>query len=185
VPVNSLWNIGTGIADFTSGKTHDIRAVFGYSEAMRGKYLRSDDYDVIHKHLPEYGGDLNGLFNEVAEKEGIRYLMRHKDRLAKEYVLYSQFGGWDRHVNFLYTTLSKNEQRAEYIHDLYTASVGGKRDFATRNKALADGLTNEEMTHEEFMNRMALWEGLGVISKGVIEMFEAKRIGKFDEIYKF
>jgi hypothetical protein len=186
IPVNSLWNLGSGVEEFVSGETHDARALLGYSPAMRGQYSRSPDYGLIHKHMPSYGGSIATMFKEVAEKEGFAYLKRNKKRLQDEYVMYSMFGGNDRHVNFMYSSLRNNKQRAKYVYDLWKGSVPDTPARGpARNLALRDWTLPERLSEEEFNRRMMMWVAGGAIDKQVVEYFQAMKLGKFEELYEY
>jgi len=184
VPMDSPYKLAKGIMEYVSGETDDPRAIFGYSPYMRGAGDRSNFYGLVEKHSRSNGGDLGDAYDEVIEKEGRNYFIKNKEYIKKEYLINEQFGGYDRHVNYLKSPRVSSELKAEYMHDLYKVSVQGKRPVMRRNIATKDVFAPEELTNAEFEKRMGKWLAFGVISDTQYKMFAAKKTGDFEEMYK-
>jgi hypothetical protein len=182
IPTHSLYTLGSGIGDFIQGKTHDARALGGFSSTVLGKYERSLDYPLIHKNLPQYGGDLAGLYMDVIEDHDMGYFLRNKERLQKEYVMYSVYGSNHPHVNNLYSSLRTSDQRATYLDHLYQLTVEGKMPLAMKFKTPREWTSPEEYTHDEFLSQVAEWKAFGVITDADVMKFIAKNVGIYDDL---
>jgi hypothetical protein len=193
IPAESPYRVYQGWNKFMSGESHDVRGLLGYSSSVLGDFDRSADYGLIHKHLPAYGGDLDGLFEEYAEKNGYIALKKNKSRLTKEYLMYDEFGAWDKNVNFIHNNLEGNESKARYINNLYKIEVS-QEPAMRRNITVGDvkyGLQEfgqpPRMTEAEFEERLGLWVAYGVISQDVAKMFYVLKTGGekgFKEVYE-
>jgi len=127
VPLESPRKIVQGAKSYLEGETDDELALLGYSPYMRGDYQRSRNFPIIHKHLPENGGDMSTMREEYAEQHGEAATERAWPYLQKEYLMYQEFGGNDRHVNYMYMNLKTSDEKSKYIYDLYKRRVEGKR----------------------------------------------------------
>jgi hypothetical protein len=175
IPSESPYRMYQGWDKFMSGESHDVRGLVGYSASVLGDYDRSADYGLIHKHLPAYGGDLGSMLTEYADNNGYRDLKRNKVRLTREYLMYDEFGAWDKNVNYLYRNLKNNESKAKHIVHLYDAEVLRKHPIARKYKTWGDLPEIPQLTEAEFNTRLAKWVAYGVISQEVAEMYYVLR----------
>jgi len=185
IPVKGPENLVKGWVDYVTGKTDDETALIGISPYMRGDYDRGRNFPLIHKHLPENGGDLGTLREELEEGMTTAEVERMWPRIEREYIMYNEIGGFDAHANFLYgTTLKTPEAKAQYIYDLYKQRVLDKRPLR-RNVSITDMAKAGSMDDWEFMDMTARWMALGVIDASTFNKFISMTSGDYEDIYYY
>jgi len=184
VPLESPRKIVQGAKSYIEGETDDELALLGYSPYMRGDYNRSRNFPIIHKHLPENGGDMGTMREEYAEQHGEAATKRAWPYLQSEYLMYQEFGGNDHHVNYLYMNLKTSDEKAKYIYDLYKRRVEGKRPLR-RNLSVNEIIKDMETTDPEFMDMAARWMAFKVIDKSAFVKFITMVEEEFEEVYEY
>jgi hypothetical protein len=184
VPVKTPINIAKGWKEYLSGETDDELALFGYSPYMRGDYGRSRFHGVVHKHLPENGGDLMSMRREFVDKNGEAATQKAWPTLVKEYRMYEHFGSYDRHVNYIYNDLKPGEEQAMYIYRLYRRRVKDERPMR-RNISIKEILENVEQSDYEFSKWMVELAAYGVIDQSTLEKVLIMMKGKYEDVYEY
>jgi hypothetical protein len=187
MPTHSLFNLEEGIRKYIAGETDDVRALLGYSPGTLGDHNVSRDFGLIHKHI-EGNGNMSTMLQEYYDNEPLYVFDKEHKRLTKEYMMYDEFGKWDKHVNHLHNHLETNERKARYIWQLYMAEVEGQTMFR-RNVSLSDIGGAGSMTEQEFNDRLSKWVVNDVISREAYGMFLVMKQQKgsrkgFDKIFK-
>ena len=184
VPLESPRKIVQGAKSYLEGETDDELALLGYSPYMRGDYNRSRNFPIIHKHLPENGGDMGTMREEYAEQHGEAATKKAWPYLQNEYLMYQEFGGNDTHVNYLYMNLKTSDEKAKYIYDLYKRRVKGEHPLR-RNLSIAEIVKSMETTDPEFMNMAARWMAFNVIDKSAFTKFITMTRDEFESVYEY
>jgi len=183
VPVKAPENIAKGWKQYLSGETDDWTSLIGISPYMRGDYNRSNNYPMIHKHLPENGGSLETMREEYKEQHGGAATDKAWNYLKKEYQMYERFGGADRHVNYIYSIPDPQEQ-ATYIYELYKRRVEGERPLR-KNVSIAEIAKKHSIYRGEFEDWVAELAAFGVINKGARNKVYSMIDGMYEEIYEY
>jgi len=115
LPFKSLATHAKGIYDFATDKTDDPRALVGYSPSVMGKYKRSPQYPVMKPYLGGGKKGLNEFLDYMKGNTDFKYFDRNKSRWIQEYTIYSEFGGDNQDVNYLYYEAKDNRDRAKFL----------------------------------------------------------------------